>query len=424
MSRLMHLLVLVGLTPFSGWAADWPQFRGANRDNVWNETGILQRFPAAGLKFRWSASVGPGNSSPVVADGRVCLTDSESKGTTNWERIHCFEEATGKRIWTHRYPVDFAYGHNPDNPTGPCPTPAIDDGRVFTLGSIGHLSSYDVRTGKVLWRKNLAPDYNLIEKPNLTACPLVDGNRLILVIGGKPNACVVALDKRSGREIWRALGDRPRAYSSPIIIKAGGQRQLIVWTPESVSSLNPLTGETWWRERLNTREDYAGATPVFQDDLLLVSGLMFQLGRNKPAAKILWPERLILSQRVLSNTCMPMIRDGLAIGADFHGKLQCRDARTGRKLWEAGGLTGPERYGSIHLTPNGNSVFLYTDQGNLIRARLDRTGCHELSRVHLLEPTLEIRGRKVVWSPPAYANGHIFARNHRKLICASLREQP
>ena len=87
MSRLMHLLVLVGLTPFSGWAADWPQFRGANRDNVWNETGILQRFPAAGLKFRWSASVGPGNSSPVVADGRVCLTDSESKGTTNWERI-------------------------------------------------------------------------------------------------------------------------------------------------------------------------------------------------------------------------------------------------------------------------------------------------------------------------------------------------
>ena len=87
-------------------------------------------------------------------------------------------------------------------------------------------------------------------------------------------------------------------------------------------------------------------------------------------------------------------------------------------------MTGDERYGAIHLIPNGDSVLLYTDQGNLIRARLDRAGYHELSRVQLVEPTFLVRGRKVVWAPPAFANGHVFARNAKELICASLAASP
>src|SRR5262249_4145542 len=156
-----------------------------------------------------------------------------------------------------------------------------------------------------IWQRILAEDYNLIESPNFTACPLVEGELLIVVVGGKPGACVVAFDKRSGKEVWRALGDPPRAFSSPIVISAAGKRQLIVWTPKAVTSLGPAAGKTWWREEIATREDYAVATPVYQNGMLLISSLMFRLAKDKPAALVLWPESRALSLRVLSHTCMP-----------------------------------------------------------------------------------------------------------------------
>ena len=405
-------------------AEDWPQFRGPNRDGVWNETGILQTFPAEGLKFRWRAPVGPGHSSPVVARGRVYVTDRETQKPKAWERIHCFDEKTGKPIWTYRDEVNFPHSFDPKNPTGPCPTPIIEGDRVFTLGTTGHLLCLDAGNGRVVWKMILTDDYGLIEAPNLTPCPLIEGDLLILVIGGKPGACVVAFDKRTGKEVWRALDDPPRAFSSPIVVSTGGQRQLIVWTPKGVTSLNPSTGQIWWRERLDTREDYAGASPVFQGDSLLISGLMFQLDRDKPAASVLWPERKVLSLRILSNTCMPAILGGQIYAADMNGRLICLDAGTGERLWEIDKVTGPQKYGAIHLTPNGESVLLFTDQGNLIRARLNRKGYHELSRVHLVDPTFLVGGRKLVWAPPAFANGHVFARNGKELVCASLVAKP
>lgn len=424
MFRLLLALALSWqLSPVSG-AADWPQFRGPNRDGVWSETSVLQDFPAEGLKIRWRNPVGAGHSSPIVAQGLVYLTDSETKQPKAWERVHCFDERTGETIWTFRDAINFPPSFDPNNPSGPCPTPFVDDNRIYALGATGHLLCLDARNGDEVWKKTLAKEYGLIEQPNLTPCPLIEGNLLIVVIGGKPGACVVAFDKHTGKEVWRALDDPPRAFSSPIVISAGGKRQLIVWTPSAVTSLDPSTGETWWRERLVTREDYAGATPVFQGDQLLISGLMLRLDHDKPAATVLWPKRKVLSQRIMSNTCMPSITGEQVYGADMNGRLLCLDANSGERLWENDKVTGDKKYGAIHLTPNGDSVLLFTDQGNLIRARLDKTGYEELSRVHLIEPTFLLNGRKVVWAPPAYANGHVFARNGKELICASLKVAP
>ena len=224
-------------------AEDWPQFRGPNRDSIWHERGIMQIFPAGGLKIRWRAAIGAGHSSPVVAHGRVYVTDAEVEKPKAWERVHCFDEKTGKLRWMYRDPADNADAFDPKSPSGPCPTPAVESSRVFTLGATGHLLCLDARKGNVLWERILAQDYNLIESPNFTPCPLVEGGLLLIVVGGKPGACVVAFDKRSGREVWRALDDPPRAFSSPIVISAGGKRQLIVWTPKAVSSLNPATGQ-------------------------------------------------------------------------------------------------------------------------------------------------------------------------------------
>ena len=303
-------------------------------------------------------------------------------------------------------------------------TPFVDAGLVFTLGITGHLLCLDALKGTLVWRKDLAKEYSLIEQPNLTSCPLIEGDLLIALIGGKPGACVVAFDKRTGKEVWRALDDPPRSFSSPMLVSAGGQRQLIVWTPVSVTSLNPATGKTWWREELATREDYGVATPVIRDDMMLISGLMFQLDRDKPAASIMWPEKKPVAGRVLSHTSMPMILDGNVFAGKMGGRLICLDARTGKQLWETDKVTGLAHCATIHLTLNGDSVLLFTEQGNLIRARLTAAGYQEISRVHLIDPTYLFAGRKIVWTPPSFANRHVFARSDTELICASLEAMP
>lgn len=412
------------LLPVTVGAGDWPQFRGPNRDSVWNETGILQTFPAEGLKIRWRAPVGAGHSSPVVAGGRVFVTDSELKKPKTWERVHCFDERTGKALWTYRdeveYSADAFEQQKQSSPPGPCPTPFAEVGHVFTLGATGHLLCLNARKGTLVWKRILTQDYGLEKFPELTACPLIEGDLLIVLICGTPGACVVAFDKRTGREAWRALNDPPHAFSSPIVISAGGKRQLIVWTPKAVTSLNPATGQIWWREALVTPEYEAVATPVFHGDLLLVSGLMFQLDRDKPAASVLWPETRALSRRVMSNMCMPLILGEHVFAGKKSGHLVCLEARTGKQLWQTDQVTSLAHGATIHLTPNGGSVLLFTDQGNLIRARLDAEGYHELSRVRLIEPDYQFGARKVVWAPLAFAHRHVFARNDQELICASL----
>ena len=427
MNRRMTLQMATALAlmlSLTAGAEDWPQFRGPNRDGVWNETGILQTFPAEGLKIRWRAPVGAGHSSPVVTGGRVFVTDSETEKPKSWERVHCFDEKTGKPLWAFSDEVDCHPSFDPKNPSGPCPTPIAEGSRVFTLGATGHLWCLNARKGRLVWKRILAQDYDLEKFPELTACPLIEGNLLIVLLCGKPGACVVAFDKRTGKEVWRALHDPPHAFSSPIVISAGGKRQLIVWTPKAVTSLNPATGQTWWREELVTREDYAVATPVFHGDLLLVSGLMFQLDRNKPAASVLWPETKALSLRVLSHTCMPLILGEHVFAGKMGGRLVCLEARTGKQVWETDKVTGLANGATMNLTPKGNSVLLFTDQGNLIRARLDEAGYQELSRARLIEPTYQFGDRKIVWAPLAFANRHVFARNDKELICATLSAKP
>ena len=135
----------------------------------------------------------------------------------------------------------------------------------------------------------MATDYQVKEFTGITGSPLVEKNLLVLSIFGKPAACVVAFDKDSGKEKWKALDD-PFTYSSPIVLTAARRRQLIIWTQEAVASLNPATGEQWWRELVRTSGDTAVTTPVFEGNHLLIGGLMLKLDAQKPAASVLWPE--------------------------------------------------------------------------------------------------------------------------------------
>jgi outer membrane protein assembly factor BamB len=422
------VLVIAGLcsglplaTP-STFASDWPQFRGPHRDGCWDETkGILQTFPRSGLKINWRHPVGGGFSSPVVANGRAFVLDVELTKPTSRERLHCFDEKTGKVLWVYVYEEHYGeWTFDPERGAGPTATPIVEQGRIYTVGANGFVHCLEVKTGAVIWEKNLWQKYEL-EEMGCRPSPLIEGSLLIVFTGAKPGATVLALDKQTGKEVWKAL-DEHASNSSPIAINSGGHRQLIVWTDKSLTSLDPADGHTWWRELMTTSNNDDAAMPVFWGNRLLVSGLMLELSADAPAASIRWPRNRAPSKRVLSNTSTPLARGDYIYSCKSPGDLVCLEAGTGNLVWSTNGITTPKNGAAIDITPQGGGYFLFTDEGNLIRAELSAAGYREISRAHLIDPTWPFNGYKFVYGPPAYANRHVFARSEKQVVCASLEK--
>lgn len=399
-------------------ADDWPQWLGPRRDGVWRETGILETLPTS-LAIRWRAKVGLGYSGPIVAEGRVYVTDRERK-PAEIERVLCFDEKTGQPLWTYSYPCSYrgiGYG------SGPRAAPTVLGGKVHALGATGHLCCLDAVTGKVIWKKDLANLYQANPpRWGISAAPLVEGDAVIVCAGGEPDASVMAFHKDTGKELWRALNDRP-TYSAPIATSVGGKHQVIVWTADAVNSLDPVTGKSYWRiaYRLG-KSAIAAATPVIHDNLLLLVSFetgakLFKLDRARPAAALVWE-----TKQVTSLLGTPLFQDGHFFVADNYGEFHCVDAATGSIVWRTREPTGENKWGStVHLTPNGKRVFLFNERGQLMVARLGKEGYRGLGRVSLIEPTIGAKEeRAVAWAHPAYANGHILVRNDKELVRASL----
>jgi outer membrane protein assembly factor BamB len=421
MKRLLAAPLGILLAGATALADDWPGFRGSQRDAVCPERGLLETFPSDGPSIRWKVPVGGGYSSPVIALGRVYLAYSEWKGVQAWEHLRCFEEKTGAVLWTYSYEVGYdASWRESNNHDGPRATPTVHEGRVYTIGADADAYCLDAGTGAVLWKKALRAEYDLKDHRCITPSPLIEGELLILVLGGKPDAGVVAFDKNTGKEVWRALEGR-WTYSSPIIVSAGGKRQLIVWTVLAVTSLDPSTGKIYWRQMQDLENGPSlVATPVVQRDLLLLSGTMFRLDAEKPAATLLWPDSPAPARRILSSTSMPLIQGDFVYSERMNGFLCCMEVGTGKLLWKSDKLTRMGSGASLHLVPSGDGVWIFTDQGNLIRARLGPEGCQELSRAHILDPTTPYGSKKVAWALPAFANRHVFARSEKELVSVSL----
>jgi outer membrane protein assembly factor BamB len=421
-TRLVAVVGAVLLGALNLRAEDWPQWLGPRRDGVWRETGILETLPRQGLKVRWRARVGLGYSGPVVAKGRVYVTDRQLKPEV--ERVLCFGEETGKPLWTHAYPCDYS---GISYRSGPRASPTVHAGKVYTLGAKGHLFCLDAARGKVHWKKDLVKEYKAqIPRWGISAAPLIEGNVLIVCAGGQPEACVVAFHKDTGREVWKALKDRP-AYSAPIAATIALKRQVIVWTADSVTSLNPANGKAYWRVPFDAgRSQLVVATPVLRGDrLLLVSfekgSKLLKLDRAKPRAAVVWETK----RKPNSLMATPLLQGDHFYVGDNYGELQCLEAATGKRVWGSRKPTGDTQWDSAHLTPNGDRVFIFNDQGQLIVARLSPRGYKELSRVQVIAPTVGTRGeRAVTWAHPAYANKHLFVRNDKELLCVSLAAKP
>ncbi len=403
-------------------AGDWPQYRGMHRDGNWAESGLAETFPVGGPAVSWRQPVGYGWSSPVVAGGRVFVSDAELKNPVAHERMLCFDEATGKELWKLSYQAPYPdWAFMPGQGGGPSATPIVEAGRVYMVGANGELHCMDVATGAMIWERRLKDEFEIWEM-GCRASPLIDGERLILFVGAKPGASVMALDKGTGKTLWQAMEDKI-SNSSPVIVDWEDGRHLIVWSTESVFSLDPATGKQQWREAMTTSNNDCVATPVTQGNRLLIGGLMLEkrAGQSKPS--ILWPaDRNVPLKRVLSNTSTALFRDDCVFSAGMRGELTCLDAATGRELWKTAGLTESKTGASLHLTLAGDgAVYLFTDEGVLIRARLSSSGYVELARAKVIEPTSPFGGKTMAWTPPAFANGHAYFRNDREVVCLDLR---
>ena len=246
----MSLTTVLAIILFStAYADDWPQWGGPNRDIVWREQGIVERLPDAELLPRvWSVGVGEGYSGPAVADGRVYVTDRIP--SSQQERVLCVDAESGAQLWKHEYASRYTISY----PAGPRTTPVVDGGRVYTIGAMGQMYCLDTGSGDVVWQKDFESDYGTkLPTWGMAASPLVDGDQLITLVGGKEGALIVSFDKATGKELWRSLEDADVGYCPPVIYEFGGRRQLIIWHPSGVSSLNPSDGKLIWKYDWNVR---------------------------------------------------------------------------------------------------------------------------------------------------------------------------
>ena len=424
-----------------GWsnvrADDWPEFRGEGRLGVWHETGLVEEFPAGGLKALWRIPIKAGYSGPAVADGRVFVTDFEpTQGMRGTERALALDEATGRILWTQQWAADYA---GIQWEVGPGAMPTVDDDRVYVLGRSGVLSALRVETGEILWRKDYGEDYGVDRMRwgfdwGFASAPLVDGERLICFVGGSPDARVVAFDKMTGEEIWRALqSEADLGVAQPIIIEAGGARQLIVWNPEEVASLDPVTGAVYWRQPYAVGGAMTVAVPVQVGSQLFFTTfydgpMMLTLNQDRPGASVAWKgtsNSEIRTEGLHAVLATPIIDGGYIYGICSYGQLRCLNADTGERIWETqDATTERRRWVSGFMVRNGNRVLINNDRGELIIARLSPSGYEEISRTHLITPTSPPGNRRelrsVSWVHPAYANKHVYMRNDEEIVCFSM----
>lgn len=448
MKRHLVLATIVGLFPLSSlFADDWSQWLGNSRDGVWNETGIIKKFPESGAKVLWKHSIGSGYAGPSVANGRVfvadrVLADSSTSPENPFERgqipgkerLHCFNSLTGEKVWEHSYDCAYTVSYA----AGPRATPIVVDGLVYMLGAEGNLHCLKAENGEVVWQKDFKKDYSA-KTPvwGFSASPLVDGDLLICLVGGE-GSVAVAFDRHSGEERWKALTAKEPGYAPPTMINHAGHRQLLIWHPESVNALDPANGKLLWTVPWQLRSGLSVPTPQQQEDRLFFTcfyngSLMLKLKEDGSTPDVVWQTEKVSERRTTHlNSIMstPYLSGDHIFGVCSYGQFRCLEAATGNRVWESMALTTgegkpQERWANVFLTPHAptDRWFLFNESGDLVIAKLSPFGYEEIDRANIIEPNgVDMRRRKIVWSHPAYANRCVFVRNDSEIRCVSLAE--
>jgi outer membrane protein assembly factor BamB len=391
-------------------AADWPQFLGPDRNGISRETNLTTSWPADGPVVKWKKSVGAGFSGPVVADGRLILFHRKA----DKEILDCFDAKTGGDIWHFEYPTAYQDDFGFDD--GPRASPCVADGKVYAMGAEGFVHCLDAKTGREIWSVNCKEKFDCAKGFFGMACsPLVEGGAVILNIGGRNGAGIVALDKSTGALRWKH-GDAEAGYSSPTAATINGTRYALVFTRAGLSALNPATGEDYfdfpWRSREHASVN--AATPIIDSNLVFLTA-SYETGAallsvEKGKARTVWSGTDSLS----CHYATPVLFEGHLYGFDGRAdpgmqprpSFRCVEMKTGRVCWSE------DNFGDGTATLAGGQLFILTYQGELIRAAASPKGFHAAARAQILP-----FGARAY---PAISNGRLYARSKDQLVCIAL----
>jgi outer membrane protein assembly factor BamB len=401
----MKIFVAAFLISISASATeDWPRWRGTNADGRWNPARIPAEFSKMEPERLWKAEIGAGFGGVTVSDGLVYVMDRQ-KSPEEVERVLCFDAETGKEVWQQNWEV--SYG-GMDYGTGPRASVNLLGGKAYALGATGVASCLDAKTGKILWQVNTVETCGAkIPTWGFAASPVIDGERVLLHVGAKDGS-VIALDKNSGKEVWRGGPDRA-GYSTPEIITHAGTRQLIAWGPEHVQSLNPDSGAVNWTYPYKITYGVSIAQPLYHDGVLLVSGYWhgakaFRLGTG---IELLWENET----EICGLMSAPLLKDGVVYMLDKKRGLQAFELKTGKILWSDDNTLTPKdsnpQMSLVWMDEAKSLAALLNASGELVYVTLKPEKREELARWQIIGKT---------WAHPAFAGNRLFARSDKELV--------
>jgi outer membrane protein assembly factor BamB len=394
---------------------DWPGWRGPRGDGSWNGPELPDSWPKDGLRLCWRKAIGGGFAGVTVAGGRVFVMDRQTE-PVECERVICLDARTGDSIWSDRYPV--AYGKL-DYGTGPRAAATVFDGRVYTLGAVGHVRCLDAVTGKRLWSKDMVREHRArVPEWGFAASPVIVDDLVVVHAGGEPDGCYTAFDRRDGTLVWHSQPD-PAGYATPILIDAPSGRQLVCWTPLAVLGLDPFTGKRLWGVPYQATYGVSIATPIYREGIVFVSGYWegskaIRLGPKATDATLIWED----NRHLRGLMSQPLYRSGHVYSLDKQFGLTCFELAGGKKIWDDDNRMTPRGRNpqATMVWLNGTSrVLVLNSEGELILARFEPSGYQEQSRTRLLGPT---------WAHPAYAGDCVYARSDTEIVCAALLGDP
>jgi outer membrane protein assembly factor BamB len=384
-------------------AADWPQWRGLNRDGLAHETGLLATWPAGGPPILWKTTgFGQGWSSLAIAKGRVYTQGQRG----DHQYVFAFDATTGRKLWetstTSRYDREGAH-------EGPRGTPTIDGNRLYAIAVDGTLACLDASTGKVIWSQNVVQKYGgKVIMWGISESPLIDGERVIVMPGG-PDAAVVSLNKFTGALQWKAGSDEA-SYSSLIVAEVGGVRQVLALTAKALISIKEDTGELLWRYTRVSEHTINIPTPLYHD------GHVFVSTRDAGCALLKLGPRT-MSEVYFNHDMKNHYGASILVGDILYGYsnslLTAMEFKTGKVVWRQ------RTSGLGSLIYADGRLYTLGEDGVMSLVEATPQGYKEVSRFDV-----DI-GERPAFCPffalPAISDGKLYVRIRDNLICYDIK---